>query len=130
MATPALATTPPEELPMPPRPARRVGLLAAVLQEWGRASRPAGLDGLRGLAWIRSMREAMAYNAVHPGLIETAMLRQITDVVGDDDVLRSQVPAGRFAAADDVARMVLFLASDESAYCTGAEFVVDGGMTA
>ncbi|SDV04093.1 DNA-binding transcriptional regulator, AcrR family [Microlunatus sagamiharensis] len=46
------------------------GLLAAVLSEWGRASRPAGLDGLRGLAWIRSMREAMAYNAVHPGLIE------------------------------------------------------------
>lgn len=46
------------------------GLLAAVLQEWARASRPAGTDGLRGLDWVRSMREAMAYNAVHPGLVQ------------------------------------------------------------
>lgn len=46
------------------------GLLAAVLEEWARASRPAGIDGLRGLAWIRSMREAMLFNADRPGLIE------------------------------------------------------------
>ncbi len=46
------------------------GLLAAVLEEWARESRPAGVEGLRGLAWIRSVREAMVYNAGHPGLIE------------------------------------------------------------
>jgi len=46
------------------------GLLAAVLEEWARESRPAGADGLRGLAWMRSMREAMAYNVAHRGLIE------------------------------------------------------------
>ena len=46
------------------------GLLAAVLEEWARESRPAGADGLRGLAWMRSMREAMVYNATHRGLIE------------------------------------------------------------
>ena len=46
------------------------GLLAAVLVEWARESRPAGSEGLRGTAWIRSMREAMAYNAAHRGLIE------------------------------------------------------------
>ncbi|SEP63160.1 TetR/AcrR family transcriptional regulator [Microlunatus flavus] len=46
------------------------GLLAAVLEEWARESRPAGIDGLRGLDWIRSMREAMLFNADHPGLIE------------------------------------------------------------
>jgi AcrR family transcriptional regulator len=45
-------------------------LLAAVLEEWARESRPAGIEGLRGLAWIHSMREAMLYNASHPGLIE------------------------------------------------------------
>ena len=70
-------------------------------------------------------------NSVHPGLIETAMLRQISDVVpGGDDRLREGIPLGTLADADDVARLVLFLASDESAYCTGAEFVVDGGLTA
>jgi AcrR family transcriptional regulator len=46
------------------------GLLAAVLEEWARESRPAGADGLRGTTWIRSMREAMVYNAAHRGLIE------------------------------------------------------------
>ena len=70
-------------------------------------------------------------NSVHPGLIDTAMLRQISDVVpGGDDRLREAVPMGTLATADDVARLVLFLASDESSYCTGSEFVVDGGMTA
>jgi 3alpha(or 20beta)-hydroxysteroid dehydrogenase len=69
-------------------------------------------------------------NSVHPGLIDTAMLRQITDVVNDDALLKSRVPMGTFAEANDVANVVLFLASDDSSYCTGAEFVVDGGMTA
>lgn len=46
------------------------GLLAAVLEEWAQESRPAGADGLRGLAWLRSMREAMVYNAAHRGLVE------------------------------------------------------------
>ncbi len=45
-------------------------LLAAVLEEWARESRPAAADGLRGTAWIRSMREAMVYNVAHRGLIE------------------------------------------------------------
>jgi AcrR family transcriptional regulator len=46
------------------------GLLAAVLEEWARESRPSRADGLRGVAWIASMREAMVYNAAHRGLIE------------------------------------------------------------
>jgi AcrR family transcriptional regulator len=46
------------------------GLLAAVLELWARESRPSRGDGLRGTAWIRSMREAMVYNAAHRGLIE------------------------------------------------------------
>src|SRR3954463_7865038 len=46
------------------------GLLAAVLEAWARESRPGDVDGLRGLAWVRSMREAMVYNEAHRGLIE------------------------------------------------------------
>ena len=45
-------------------------LLAAVLEEWARESRPDGVDDLRGVAWMRSMREAMVYNASHRGLVE------------------------------------------------------------
>lgn len=46
------------------------GLLAAVLEEWARQSRPAGAAGLRGVAWIRSIRDAMVYNSTHRGLVE------------------------------------------------------------
>jgi len=68
-------------------------------------------------------------NSVHPGLIDTAMLRQISDVVpGGEDAMVQRVPVGRLATADDVAKLVLYLASDDSAYSTGSEFVVDGGM--
>ena len=70
-------------------------------------------------------------NSVHPGIIETPMLTGFS-AFGDDvlDRIVERIPNGKIATADDVARVVLFLASDDSAYCTGAEFVVDGGMTA
>ena len=41
-----------------------------------------------------------------------------------------QVPMGRTASAEEVAELVLWLASNESSYCTGSEFVVDGGISA
>ncbi len=64
-------------------------------------------------------------NSVHPGMIETPML----DVLGDSrETVLARVPMGRYAEPEEVAELVLFLASDESAYCTGHEFVVDGGM--
>jgi 3alpha(or 20beta)-hydroxysteroid dehydrogenase len=71
-------------------------------------------------------------NSVHPGLIDTTMLRDAFELESDDnvDAIQARVPTGRLATALDVARMVLYLASDDSAYCTGSEFVVDGGMTA
>jgi len=68
-------------------------------------------------------------NSIHPGIIDTPMLRQYDDI-GLPSALEEQVPLGRQASADDVARLALFLASDESAYCTGSEFVIDGGVTA
>ena len=70
-------------------------------------------------------------NSVHPGIIETPMLTGFS-AFGDDvlDRITERIPAGKIATAEDVARVVLFLASDDSSYCTGAEFVVDGGMTA
>lgn len=65
-------------------------------------------------------------NSVHPGIIETAMLEEFGEF---RPLLAERIPLGRTAEADEVGRLVLFLASDDSAYCTGHEFVVDGGMT-
>jgi 3alpha(or 20beta)-hydroxysteroid dehydrogenase len=64
-------------------------------------------------------------NSVHPGIIDTPMMAG-TPL----EQMSSGVPLRRYASADEVAKLVLWLASDESAYATGAEFVLDGGMTA
>jgi 3alpha(or 20beta)-hydroxysteroid dehydrogenase len=66
-------------------------------------------------------------NSVHPGYIDTDMLRNVGQ---DPEAIGKRAPIGRVAEADEVARLVLFLASDDSSYCSGHEFVVDGALTA
>ena len=66
-------------------------------------------------------------NSVHPGLIETRMMDEF-NVERED--LAARVPFGRLGNVDEIARMVLFLASDDSSYCTGHEFVADGALKA
>ncbi|MGQ7843751.1 SDR family NAD(P)-dependent oxidoreductase [Granulosicoccus sp. 3-233] len=66
-------------------------------------------------------------NSVHPGYIETPML----DAFGvPREELVARIPFGRTAEVIEVAKLVLFLASDDSSYCTGHEFVVDGAIKA
>ena len=70
-------------------------------------------------------------NSIHPGVIDTPMLRSIPGVDAQGPHIMAQgVPMARVAEADEVANLALYLASDESSYSTGSEFVVDGGMTA
>jgi 3alpha(or 20beta)-hydroxysteroid dehydrogenase len=72
-------------------------------------------------------------NSVHPGGVDTAMTRPDDNLGGfteeDQAAAWAMTPLPRIGQPEDIANVVLFLASDESAYCTGAEFVVDGGMT-
>jgi 3alpha(or 20beta)-hydroxysteroid dehydrogenase len=69
-------------------------------------------------------------NSIHPGLIETQMLHQVPGIDANPEAAVRRIPLGRIADPEDVARLALFLASDDSAYVSGAEITVDGGMTA
>ena len=79
-----------------------------------RAQRPVG-DGV-----------GLTINAVTPGYVATDMMATIPDKVLDR--LRSQIPVGRLARPEEIARVVCFLAADESAYITGQVWAVNGGL--
>lgn len=90
------------------------------------AASKAGLIGLaRSLARELGSRGITA-NVVAPGFVDTDM----TAALGDErkTEILAQVPLGRYASADEVAKVVLFLASDDAAYITGAVIPVDGGL--
>lgn len=68
-------------------------------------------------------------NSVHPSPANTRMMRSLESGSGapQEKIARS-IPLGRYAEADDIANMVLFLASEKSSFVTGSQFRVDGGM--
>jgi len=86
--------------------------------------------GITKTAALELGRHAIRVNSVHPGAIATPMTSK--EVLGFDPrpYLAKLASLGRVGEADEVAQMVVFLASDESSYCTGAEFVIDGGVLA
>jgi len=87
-----------------------------------------GVRGITKVAAIEYGADKIRCNSVHPGGIDTPMTRAVMDETGRKYVA-SKVPLKRMGTAEDVANVVTFLASDESAYCNGGEFVVDGGVT-
>ncbi len=88
---------------------------------------------VRGMTKVAAKEVApfgVRVNSVHPGIIDTPMMSEATVEGAVLDRIVRAIPMGHVAEADDVANLVLYLASDESKYSTGSEFVVDGGMTA
>jgi NAD(P)-dependent dehydrogenase (short-subunit alcohol dehydrogenase family) len=81
---------------------------------------------------VEGARHNIRCNSVHPGFIWTNMQAQAQAGRNDPptSVSTERVPLGRMGAPEDIANCVLYLASDESSYVTGAEFTVDAGMTA
>ncbi|MSQ12028.1 MAG: glucose 1-dehydrogenase [Dehalococcoidia bacterium] len=75
-------------------------------------------------------KEKIRCNSVHPGFIETDMTAGILTGPGERKQFEETVPLRRTAKPEEVAACVLFLASDDSSYVTGAELVVDGGIVA
>jgi len=89
---------------------------------------------IRGMTKVAAMELGLSgirVNSVHPGAINTTMVSSaLGGLPVDVNLVGQRVPLGRVAQPEEVANLVLFLASDESSYCTGGEFLVDGGATA
>ncbi|MDJ0925136.1 MAG: SDR family oxidoreductase [Acidimicrobiia bacterium] len=93
------------------------------------ASKGAVLALTRELAVVHA-RQGVRVNALCPGPLRTELLMKFLDTEEKRQRRLVHVPMGRFGEAREMADAALFLASDESSYVTGTEFLVDGGLTA
>jgi len=102
---------------------------AATAQIAYTASKGAVLAMSRELAVIHA-RQNVRVNALCPGPLKTELLMSFLNTEQKKQRRLVHVPMGRFGEAEEIAHAALFLASDESSYVTGTEFLVDGGITA
>jgi NAD(P)-dependent dehydrogenase (short-subunit alcohol dehydrogenase family) len=102
---------------------------AATPQVAYTASKGAVLAMTRELAVVHA-RENIRVNALCPGPLRTELLMKFLDTDEKKQRRLVHIPMGRFGEAAEMAKAALWLASDESSYVTGTEFVVDGGITA
>ncbi len=93
------------------------------------ASKGGVLSMTRELAVVHA-RQNIRVNALCPGPLQTELLMKFLDTEEKKQRRLVHIPAGRFGLAKEMAQAALFLASEESAYVTGTEFTVDGGITA
>jgi NAD(P)-dependent dehydrogenase (short-subunit alcohol dehydrogenase family) len=92
------------------------------------ASKGAVLSMTRELAVIHA-RQNIRVNALCPGPLKTELLMSFLNTEAKKQRRLVHIPMGRFGEAHEIAKAALFLASDESSYVTGTEFLVDGGIT-
>jgi NAD(P)-dependent dehydrogenase (short-subunit alcohol dehydrogenase family) len=93
------------------------------------ASKGAVLSMTRELAIVHA-REKIRVNALCPGPLRTELLMSYLNTDEKKQRRLVHIPMGRFGEAKEIAHAALYLASDESSYVTGTEFLVDGGITA
>ena len=88
------------------------------------------VTGMTRIAAMESAPYNVRVNSIHPSPVETRMIHSLIDAAGGshEEAKPSAIPLGRYAEPIEVANLVLFLASDESAFITGSNFRVDGGL--
>ncbi|MFQ5894126.1 MAG: SDR family oxidoreductase, partial [Nitrospinota bacterium] len=110
---------------------RIINLSSAAATRGGRgqtnyAASKAAIEAFTRACAVELAPKGIMVNAVAPGLIETDMSLEVRSLAGDQ--IRQDIALGRFGKPEEVARVVLFLASDEAAYITGQVIHVDGGL--
>lgn len=94
----------------------------------------AALLGLTKSVAVEYVTKGIRCNAICPGTVETPSLGERIKALGNEEEARkafiARQPMGRLGTAEEIAAMALYLASDEAAFVTGQEFIIDGGWTA
>lgn len=85
--------------------------------------------GMTKAAALEFAHEGIRVNSIHPGVVATPMVVQ-EDTKAAVEEFSKHIPLQRVAQSEEVSQLVVYLASDESSYSTGSEFVVDGGISA
>ncbi|MFD4786744.1 glucose 1-dehydrogenase [Streptomyces sp. NPDC058459] len=98
------------------------GVLPYVAAKWA-------VRGMTKSAALELAPQGIRVNSVHPGVIYTPML-EAPDAAAALPAVLNSVPLGRGGAPAEVSALIAFLLSDDASYSTGAEFVIDGGLTA
>ena len=106
---------------------------AGIVGNTGSGSYGASKGGVRSFTKYTAIQHAkhnIRANSVHPGPIDTEMISENISSSEGRALSESKIPLGRIGDIKDVAMGVLYLASDESSFVTGAELIIDGGLTA
>jgi len=106
------------------------GFLGCAPGNTAYSSSKGGVIGLTRIMAVDYAKDHIRVNALFPATTETPMIGAALTSQADRDRLATAIPMGRIGQPEDVAGLAIFLASDESAFCTGGMFMADGGMTA
>ena len=108
--------------------------LSAMPNTSGYTTSKHALVGMMKGAALELAADNIRVNCIHPGFADTPMMHRIHQSSGAPEqvqaALSASIPMRRYASPEEVARMMLFLASEDSSYCTGASYLLDGGLLA